>query len=173
MRLSPDASREWALGRLGELFSSGRTPAHPDGFLKGTLVASSTWGSFDAVVRRIAGLYMPWVGKSFDAAAIAGVNVLISSAQKPMRVLWPSYEPERILADRLEAFPFITRIAPGELDPDVDVLKIDYNFEANPTFVIRRILDELVEVDEGLFLGKILMRRRGKWSTLGYFTLER
>ena len=172
-RLSPDVSREWALERLGELFSSGRTPAHPEGFLKGTLVATSTWGPSDALVRRIAGLYMPWLGKSFDAAANGGVNVLITSAQKPMKVLWPSYEPERVLADRLEAFPFKTRIAPGELDPDVDVLKIDYNFEANPKFIIRRILDELVEVDDGLFLGKILLRRRGTWATLGYFTLER
>lgn len=90
-----------------------------------------------------------------------------------MRVLWPGYVPERELADRIEAFPFRTRIAPGELDPETDVLKIDYDFEANPDLILRRILDELVEVDDGLYLGKILFRRSGKWMPIGFFTLER
>jgi hypothetical protein len=172
-RLAPDSSRDWAMERLGELFASGRTPAHPEGFLRGSLVATSTWGPTDALLQRVAAVYMPWLGKSFDPASLSGVNVLKTSARTPMKVLWPNYVPERELADRLEAFPFRTRIAPGELDPDVDVLKIDYNLDTNPTFLIRRILDELVEVDDGLFLGKILMRRRGSWSLLGYFSLER
>ncbi len=45
--------------------------------------------------------------------------------------------------------PFRIRRGLGQLEPSVDVLKIDYYFDANPRFVIRRILDELVEVEEG------------------------
>jgi hypothetical protein len=63
-------------------------------------------------------------------------------------------------------------VAPGELDPGVDVLKIDYDFDANPDFVIRRILDELVEVDAGLYLGKILYRWKGTFRPIGFFSLE-
>ena len=115
---------------------------------------------------------MPWLGKSFDPQAMTGVNVLTTGARGPMRVVWPGYEPEREFADRIEAFPFRNRIAPGEVDPGVDVLKIDYDIAANPQFVIRRILDELVQVEEGFYLGKILFRRQGAWRPIGFFTLE-
>ena len=172
-RLSPDVARAAALAELDEMFRGGSTPDPlPEGMLRGQLVTMSVWGPGDSFVRRVAGLWMPWLGKSFDPAAMQGVNVLTPSARGPMRVLWPNYTPERELADRLEAFPFRNRIAPGELDPGVDVLKIDYDFEPNPQLIIRRILDELVQVEEGFYLGKILFRRQGSWMPIGFFTLE-
>lgn len=173
-RLSPDSARAFALTELDEIFRSGRTPDPvPGGMCRGRFITMSVWGPSDSLSRRIASLWMPWLGKSFDPAAMRGVNVLTKGARGPMRALWPSYEPERELDDRLEAFPFRNRVAPGELDPGVDVLKIDYDFDGNPSFLIRRILDELVEVDEGLYLGKILFRRQGEWVPVGFFTLER
>ena len=172
-RLSPDVARAAALADLDEMFRGGSTPDPlPEGMLRGHLVTMSVWGPGDSFVRRVARMWMPWLGKSFDPAAMQGVNVLTASARGPMRVLWPNYTPERELADRLEAFPFRNRIAPGELDPGVDVLKIDYDFEANPQLIIRRILDELVQVDDGFYLGKILFRRQGSWMPIGFFTLE-
>ena len=173
-RLRPDVVREEALVELDAMFRSGSAPDPlPEGMLRGRLVTPSIWGPFDALSLRIARMWMPWLGKSFDPSVMRGVNVLTKSARGPMRVLWPSYEPERELADRLEAFPFQNRVAPGEVDSDVDVLKIDYNFDANPNLVIRRILDELVQIDDGFYLGKILFRRQGRWMPIGYFTLER
>ena len=173
-RLEPDAARARALAELDGIFAAGRVPDPlRSAMLYGRLVTVSVWGPVDALARHIARVWMPWVGKSFDPASMGGVNVLTPSARKPMRALWPSYAPEREVPDRIEAFPFRTRIAPGELDPDVDVLKIDYDFEDNPDFLIRRILDELVEIDDGLYLGKILFRRQGSWMRIGYFTLER
>lgn len=172
-RLRPDEARAWAVSRLEELFRSGTAPEPaPEGFLKSTLVMTSTWGWLDAASRHLADLYMPWLGKSFDPSTNSGVNILVPSARTPMRVIWRNYVPERELADRIEAFKFRTRIAPGEVDPDVDVLKIDYDFEANPSLVIRRILDELVQVEDGFYLGKGLLRRQGAWATIGYFSLE-
>ena len=156
------------------MFRGGSAPDPAlDGMFDGRLVATSIWAPVDGFGRWVAKHWMPWLGKSFDSSSMSGVNVLSRSARGPMRVLWPGYVPERELADRIEAFPFRTRIAPGELDPETDVLKIDYDFEANPDLILRRILDELVEVDDGLYLGKILFRRSGKWMPIGFFTLER
>jgi hypothetical protein len=171
--LRPARARERAIARLDEIYRSGRAPdPRPDGFLRGRLVTMSVRPALDAFVRRVADLWMPWMGKKFDPSTETGVNILRPSARKPMRVLWPSYEPERVLVDRIEAFPFRTRIAPGEVDPDIDVLKIDYDFEANPGFIIRRILDELVQVDEGDYLGKILFRTRSGFHAIGFFSLH-
>jgi hypothetical protein len=52
------------------------------------------------------------------------------------------------------------------------VLKIDYDIDANPGFLIRDILDELVEVGSHTYLGKVHMRRGGKWKMVGYFALR-
>lgn len=116
---------------------------------------------------------MPWLGKRFDAQANEGVNVLARSALKPMKLFWPSYEPVGTFTDRVEAFPFKTRLAPGAVDPELRVLKIDYDFDPNPSFIIRRVLDELVQIEEGLFLGKVLYRRKEEFRPIGYFALEK
>lgn len=167
--------RASALAELDDLFRGGRTPDPlPEGMLQGRLITSSVWPPLDRLGRRVASWWMPWLGKNFDPYASTGVNVLTPGARGPMRVLWPSYEPPmRELADRIEAFPFRNRIAPGELDPHVEVLKIDYDIDANPNFLVRRILDELVQIDDGFYLGKILFRREGSWAAVGFFTLER
>ena len=172
-RLRPSSQRDWALERLNELFRNGRAPDPPlEGFLKGELITTSIAGPADATVRKIADMWMPWLGKSFDRSSKTGLNVLVRSARTPMNVLWPNYEPVRETDDRIEVFPFRTRIAPGELDPETSVLKIDYDIEANPSFLIRRLLDELVRVDDGLYLGKILMRSQSNWRAIGFFSLE-
>lgn len=171
-RLRPGVARESALAELNGIFRAGHAPEPlPQGMLHGHLVMTSVWGPLDSVGRRIADMWMPWMGKTFDPHRMRGVNVLVPSARPAMRALWPRYEPERELPDRIEAFPFQNRIAPGELDRSVDVLKIDYDFAANPRMV-RRILDELVQIDDGFYLGRILFRRQGSWTSIGFFTLE-
>ncbi|MGH2731295.1 MAG: hypothetical protein ACRDJI_11895 [Actinomycetota bacterium] len=171
-RLEPRAQRSWAIESLDEMFRGGTVPDPlPDGMLNGRLLTMSVSSPSDALMRRIAGLYMPWLGKKFDAAESEGINVLRPSAKVPMKVFWPSYEPN-VFADRIEAFPFKNRVDAGAVDPDLKVLKIDYDFDANPRFIIRRILDELVQVDDGLYLGKILFRRRSAWHPIGFFSLE-
>ncbi|MGH2538268.1 MAG: hypothetical protein ACRDHL_12805 [Candidatus Promineifilaceae bacterium] len=42
------------------------------------------------------------------------------------------------------------------------MLKIDYNLAANPRLTIRRVLDELVQVGAGLYLGKAHVQ---SWSS--------
>lgn len=173
-KLSPKSMRASALAELDELFREGTAPEpQPEGFLRGRLITMSVTRPSDAFVRGVSSIYMPWLGKAFDPSTQSGVNVLTPSARTTMKVLWPKYSPERELVDRLEAFPFRTRIEAGAVDPEVDVLKIDYDFEANPDFLIRRILDELVRIDDNLYLGKILFRWGSAWKPIGFFSLEK
>jgi hypothetical protein len=172
--LSPGTARGRALAQLDDLFRSGTAPDPlPRDFLKGRPITATTWAPLDAIGRRVAALYMPWLGKSFDPAAGEGFNVLTTAALGPMKVLWPGYRSLRQYGDRVDAFPFTTRVAPGELDPQTDVLKIDYDSDANPTMIIRSILDELVQIDHGTYLGKVLYRIRSRFRRIGFFTLER
>lgn len=80
-----------------------------------------------------------WVGKSFDAASNSGINL---------------FNDKGALARRL---PFTTYKGNGLSDPDLEVLKIDYNTPENP-FYVRFVLDEIVEVSPGRYLGKVYIR---------------
>lgn len=172
-RLHPRLVRKAALDDLNDLFRSARAPEPPpDGFLAGSLIATTIARPVDSFVGWLKDLYMPWLGKSFDATQQQGSNVLKSSARSQMKLLSRNHEPRPTPEGTLEAFPFKTRVAPGALDPNVDVLKIDYDFEANPSFIIRHILDELVQIDAGLYLGKVIYRRRNAASAMGFFSLS-
>ena len=55
----------------------------------------------------------------------------------------------------------------------MEVLKLDYNLETNPGFIVRDVLDELVQVDIGYYLGKAHLFWRNRWRCAAYFTLQR
>jgi hypothetical protein len=70
------------------------------------------------------------------------------------------------------AFAFRTYVAPGLVDSDRSVLKIDYHLKENPSLTVRRVLDELVQIDDDLFLGKAHLHWWwGAWQTVACFTL--
>ncbi|MFL5797608.1 MAG: hypothetical protein ACJ77A_06700 [Actinomycetota bacterium] len=172
-RLTPGRVRAEVLARFDEIFRAGSPPDPlPDGFLPGRLLATSIQPQLDAAIRGIASLWMPWRGKVFEAHTMTGVNRFLPNVRLPMRAVWPRYTPVATTARRVEAFPFRNRVAPGALDPDVEVEKIDYDFEANPDFMIRRILDELVQVAPGRYLGKILFRLGDRFHPIGFFSLR-
>jgi hypothetical protein len=170
--LRPRTNRTRVLGRLDEIFRTGTVPdPPPDGFLPGRLVALSVWNPLDTAVEGLGSLWMPWQGKAFSPSSAAGVNRLTTNAKLPLKALFPSYTPEELTQENIDAFSFRTRVAPGAIDPDVQVLKIDYDFEDNPG-LIRRILDELVQIGPGRYLGKILLRVRGEFRPIGFFALR-
>ena len=72
------------------------------------------------------------------------------------------------------AFDFVTRVEPGEHDPETKVLVIDYApVDSNPGFVIKSIRDELVEIVPGANLGKVLYRNSdGSYANWGFFALR-
>jgi hypothetical protein len=166
--------RAGAGAELAELFRAGTPPREIDGPTHGALVTLTLRPAFDRLGAALAALWLPWTGKAFDAAGSRGENLLRRSARWPARLLWPGYRM-RETAEGLAAFEFETRVEPGRLDPDVDVLVIDYDpVASNPRFVIARIRDELVEIVPGANLGKILWRRGtgDRYALLGYFALQ-
>ena len=165
--------REAALGRLADLFRAGTPPTGLDGPTEGALVGFVIQPGFDRAVAALASRWLPWAGKRFDAPASGGDNLLLRSARWPSKLLWPAY-PMRDAGERLAAFDFETRVERGALDPDTDVLVIDYApVDSNPRLVIKQIRDELVEVAPGTHLGKMLWRHRdGRHTLLAYFALS-
>jgi hypothetical protein len=162
---------------LNRIFRLGVPPNPPlEGPCRGILVCPTVWRPADLALQALTSAWMPWLGKRFDAERQHGDNLLVASARLPARVLWPSYRPSGTGDGRLAAFRFRTYAGPGTVDPDRETLKIDYDSDENPGLLIRDILDELVEVVPGAYLGKVLLRRRrdgeAQWRLIGYFALE-
>ncbi len=97
-----------------------------------------------------------WLGKKFDASKSAGVNIF----QNPD-------------GTQIERYPFKTYVASGIRDTNLQVIKIDYDLPENP-FWLRMILDEIVEVTPGKYIGKLSLRFiPGVSASLGYFFLDK
>jgi hypothetical protein len=156
---------------LDRIFRAGAPPQGLNGRHQGMLVMT-TQGPLDGLARRLASLWMPWLGKRFDRQAATGDNLLTSGASATARLIWWRYAFRPVEPGVLSAFDFRTYVAPGLVDSDRPVLKIDYDLDRNPGFLIRDILDELVAVGPMTYLGKVHMKRGRNWKLMGYFALR-
>lgn len=157
---------------LNELFRMGTVPTDLHGPTEGILVMTTTNPKLDMVVRAVTALWMPWQGKRFDSGAGSGDNRLTKSTGLVSKLLWPLYSMRDAEAGKL-AFDFKTYVEAGKDDPDLQVMVIDYaNVEKNPRLIIRSVRDELVELVDGVFLGKILFSSDDSYSKIGYFALR-
>jgi hypothetical protein len=122
----------------------------------------------------MASLWMPWQGKIFRAGARQGVNIFSRDSLPLARLFWPFYRHIRPDSpDTYLAFALHTYAGPGRADPDRQVLKIDYNLKSNPRQNVRRVLDELVQLEPGYYLGKAHLHGWwGGWQTVAFFSLE-
>lgn len=162
-----------AAAECNELFRLGVPPTNLDGPTDGILVMTTTNPAMDAAVRAVAGLWMPWQGKRFHSDEGTGDNRMTRSSTVVSKLLWPLYSM-RDAADGKLAFDFKTYVEAGKDDPDRQVMVIDYaNVESNPRLAIRSVRDELVELVDGVYLGKILYKTGSdKFSNIGYFALR-
>lgn len=97
-----------------------------------------------------------WIGKTFNVKDSTGINRLNDSEN-----------------NEVEKFPFKTYLGKAIQDKNLEVIKIDYNLPENPLWV-RFILDEIVEVERGRYLGKVHIRILPNIAfSLGYFELEK
>jgi hypothetical protein len=160
---------------LDALFRSGGVPEPSlDGDYRGELLATRTLRPFDALIRWFDRQGLWWRGKSFNAGGAAGENRWDRRFRWGIRLCWPLYRDVRVgQSGEIRAFRFRTWIGPGVADPDVPVLKIDYAAEANP-LALRGVLDELVQIAPGYYLGKAHLRfLSGCWRTVAFFALRR
>jgi hypothetical protein len=168
--------RAAGLAALNRLFREGRVPdPPPDGPYRGELVAVDIAPGLSQVVEWLASLWMPWKGKFLIQAQGKGDNIFGRGSRLAMRILFPFYRGMMDYeAETFRAFVFETSVAAGMVDRDRQVFRIDYDRRDNPALSIRRIIDEIVQVGEGTYLGKIHFKWWwGRWGMIGYFALRR
>ena len=171
-----ERDRPAGMAALNDIFRGGRAPDPPlNGRYAGEILAIDVAPGLTPLVATLANLGEPWRGKAFYAGADRGENIVATAATWPARLLWPFYGRYRREGRTSRAFPFRTAVAPGLRDPDLRVLKLDYDLPANPRLAlsVRRILDEVVQVGDGYYLGKWYVHWYwGAWSLVGYFALR-
>jgi hypothetical protein len=166
--------RARGLEALNGLFRKGSVPA-PDGRYAGELIAIDIAPAVTQLSQALFRVWMPWLGKTFIPAQQSGDNIFTRSSYPLARYFNPFYRG--FVADTrgsYRGFTFRTYAAPGLFDADRSVLKIDYNLKENPPLTVRRVLDELVQLSDDLYLGKAHVHWWwGAWQTVAYFTLAR
>jgi hypothetical protein len=155
-------------------FARGVPPDPPlDGRYDGALLHLTLGPGADQAFSGLLRLWLPWLGKRFDAGSASGENVFDMSAYRAGERLTPApyraWWPEDVSSYR--ALRFTTSTGAGRLDPGLEVLRIDYDLPENPP-LLRRIVDELVAVQPGVYLGQAILRRGSGGRRLAWFTLE-
>lgn len=163
------------LAALNELFRTGKPPAPPlDGPFDGELIALDIAPVVTQLFELSVSFWMPWKGKHLTPANSKGDNIFGRSSRLPFRLLFPFYRGVTDSGPKtFRAFTFKTLVEAGKVDADRQVLKIDYDSPNNPSLSIRRIIDELVQIGDGVYLGKIHFKWWwGSWKMIGYFSLR-
>jgi hypothetical protein len=167
-------NRAQGFSALNDLFRAGVAPdAPPHGRYRGELAVLDIAPVLTQFFQWLANAWMPWLGKTFNASRQRGDNIFRNDSYLLARIFNPLYRGFK--SDRpgtYRGFAFHTYTAPGLFDLDRTVLKIDYNLKENPPLTVRRVLDELVQLDENLYLGKAHVRWwLGGWQTVAFFSL--
>ena len=167
-------NRAQGFAALNDLFRAGTVPDPlPDGRYAGELVALDLAPGLTPFFQWLVNAWMPWRGKTFAPSQQGGDNILTKDSYFLARLFNPLYRGFSVDSPQTyRGFAFRTYAAPGLFDRDRTVLKIDYNLKQNPALTVRRVLDELVQLDDGLYLGKAHVRWWwGDWQTVAYFSL--
>ena len=172
-----ESNRAQGLAALNDLFRAGTVPdPRPNGRYAGELIALDMAPGLMQFFQWLTNQWMPWRGKSFESTQQRGDNIFTRDSYPLARLFNPLYRG--FVNDgpkTYRGFAFRTYTAPGLFDTDRTVLKIDYDLKENPGLTVRRVLDELVQLDENLYLGKAHVRwwwsPEDSWQTVAYFSL--
>ncbi len=166
-----DRKRGWS--ELNRIFRAGKPPEPPlEGPCKGELIAVKMAPGVTQLVEFLTSFWMPWLGKRMFPDEARGDNIFGKKSRWIMRILYPFYRKMTdIDAETFSAFVFKTRVDTGIEDTDLKVFKIDYDSPDNPKLSIRPIVDELLQVDDGVYLGKVHFKWFGSWKMIAYFLL--
>ena len=171
------SNRTQGLAALNDLFRAGTVPdPRPNGRYAGELIALDMAPGLTQFFQWLTNQWMPWRGKSFESTQQRGDNIFTRVSYPLARLFNPLYRG--FVNDGPKTYrgsAFRTYTAPGLFDTDRTVLKIDYDLKENPGLTVRRVLDELVQLDENLYLGKAHIRwwwsPEDSWQTVAYFSL--
>ncbi|MDQ3210354.1 MAG: hypothetical protein M3Q20_04105 [Actinomycetota bacterium] len=165
--------RPLGLAELQGCFGAGKPAEGLVGFRRGRLIATTCGYGVDGPFEGLARLWMPWRGQHFSRQAAEGVNLFTVGGRRAIRTAFPRYRGFGDDEQGTSAFRFVTSVAPSVSHPDVTVLRLDYrSVRENPSFPIRKVLDELVQIDVGLYLGQELMTWGGRPHRVAWFSLE-
>jgi hypothetical protein len=169
-------NRPRGLAALNDLFRAGTVPdPQPNGRYAGELIALDLAPGWTQFFAWLTNRWMPWRGKTFDPVQQRGENVFTKDSYLLARFFNPFYRGfVNDGSKTYRGFAFRTYTAPGLFDTDRTVFKIDYDLQENPPLTVRRVLDELVQLDEEHYLGKAHVRwwsPKGSWQTVAYFSL--
>lgn len=165
--------RPLGLAELDSCFTEGKPAEGLVGFREGRLLATTVGYGLDGAFEGLGRLWMPWRGKEFSRQAAEGVNLFTRGGRRSIRAAFPRYRGLTDDEQGASAFRFVTSIGPSLTHADRTVLRLDYRSVAeNPSFPVRRVLDELVLLDDDLFLGQALSWWGGHLRRVAWFSLE-
>ena len=170
------ADRAGSIAALNSIFKMGSAPAPVlDGRYRGELITTTMYPALDSFGRAVSRVWLPWMGKRFNREASSGDNVFTPSAPIVGRLFWPRFSDYRLYKPGLyTAFDFTTYEGPGLEDHEIITLKLDYGSEANPGFLVRSVIDEVVQVSGDYYLGKAFLKgRSGALRLAAFFALRR
>lgn len=156
---------------LQQTFLQGKAPENLDGFYKGKLVWLMPSNITESIGGLIAKFWLPWYGKTFYSKQQRGDNVLPLYMTSLIKF---RYGKDSILKKEknvVHVFPFKTTIKKGLKDA-ISVLELNYDLPKNP-LMIRKIVDELVNVGKDSFLGKAHIKEDNGFRTVAFFRLEK
>ncbi len=167
--------RPGGLDELEACFAAGAVPGALEGAYAGRLLAVTMGTLRDVAAEGLARRWLPWLGKTFAAADGDGRNLLTPGGARAVRLTLPGYRGlRRESSQRWSGFCFTTSVGESAVVPGVDVLRIDYrDIAENPAWPVRRVLDELVEIEDGSYLGQALVHWRGGLRRAAWFGLDR
>lgn len=167
---------ERMITELESIFQSGSLPdPSPEGPFAGEFLAFQVAPGLSRLAARLSYSWTAWRGKLFDSKRSRGSNIITQNFRPVARLIWPFYHGYlKYTDDTYLAFPFKTSFAAGITNPDLQVLQINYDVQENPRWIVRRVLDELIQIEPDYYLGKAYFHWWwGHWQVWSYFCLYR
>jgi len=163
----------WIVFWVAVTFLVGRSTKQEQ-FERGRLPSPAPNGFFSGTAYLLGGGPVPWLGKSFEPEKNVGFNIFTPRGASLLKVMTPFYKLFRMNADgNTDAYYFKTSTSQGFRDMHMQTFKLDYDSPENP-FLIRIILDEIVETAPDEYLGKVHMKVfPGYRATIGFFGLHK
>ena len=148
--------------------------AYQKQFSEGKLPATKPEGFYTGAAYLVPFKNVPWLGKSFVSADDLGFNIFTPTGAKLLKIMTPLYKLFSLNSEgSTNAYNFKTFTGAGLKDTDLQVIKLDYDSPENP-FLIRIVLDEIIEIAPEQFLGKVHLKVFPRfYSTIGYFGLKK